>query len=79
VPYLGNIKLFEMPVLGFLGFLPFAIECWAMYIFSRSLLGSRLGSGNGLALHDDSIDEFWIATEAPSGTVAQSSPLRAHL
>src|SRR2546422_1374043 len=38
VPYLGNIKIFEMPVLGFLGFPPFAIECWAMYIFFRSLL-----------------------------------------
>lgn len=39
VPYFGNLKLFEMPVLGFLGFPPFAIECWAMYIFLRSLLG----------------------------------------
>lgn len=38
VPYLGDIKLFEMPVLGYLGFLPFAVECWAMYIFLRSLL-----------------------------------------
>jgi hypothetical protein len=42
VPYFGNIKIFEMPVLGFLGFPPFAIECWAMYIFVRSLLGSRV-------------------------------------
>lgn len=41
VPYFGNIKIFEMPVLGFLGFPPFAIECWAMYIFLRSLLSSR--------------------------------------
>ncbi len=38
VPYFGNIKIFEMPVLGYLGFPPFAIECWAMYIFLRSLL-----------------------------------------
>ena len=38
VPYLGDIKIFEMPVLGYLGFPPFAIECWAMYIFVRSLL-----------------------------------------
>ena len=41
VPYFGNVKLFEMPVLGFLGFPPFAIECWAMYIFVRSLLTSQ--------------------------------------
>ncbi|HEY0006135.1 MAG TPA: hypothetical protein VGB17_15250 [Pyrinomonadaceae bacterium] len=39
VPYLGQVKLFEMPVLGFLGFPPFAVECWAMYVFLRSLLG----------------------------------------
>jgi len=41
VPYLGNVKIFEMPVLGFLGFPPFAIECWAMYIFFRSLLSQK--------------------------------------
>ena len=41
VPYFGNVKIFEMPVLGFLGFPPFAIECWAMYIFVRSLLSAN--------------------------------------
>jgi hypothetical protein len=41
VPYFGDVKIFEMPVLGFLGFPPFAIECWAMYIFVRSLLSPR--------------------------------------
>jgi hypothetical protein len=38
VPFLGEIKIFEMPILGFLGFPPFAVECWVMYIFLRSLL-----------------------------------------
>ncbi len=38
VPYLGSIKLFEMPVLGFLGFMPFAVECLALYIFIRRLI-----------------------------------------
>lgn len=38
VPYLGNVKIFEMPVLGYLGFPPFAVECWVIYIFVRSLL-----------------------------------------
>jgi len=38
VPYFGNIKLFEMPVLGFLGFPPFAVECWVIYILLRSFL-----------------------------------------
>lgn len=38
VPYFGSIKIFEMPVLGYLGFPTFAVECWVMYIFLRSLL-----------------------------------------
>jgi hypothetical protein len=38
VPYFGNFKIFEMPVLGYLGFPPFAVECWVIYIFVRSLL-----------------------------------------
>lgn len=41
VPYFGNVKLFEMPVLGFLGFPPFAVECWVIYIFVHSLLRSN--------------------------------------
>jgi hypothetical protein len=41
VPYLGDVKIFEMPVLGYLGFLPFAVECWVMYIFCRSLLAQK--------------------------------------
>jgi hypothetical protein len=46
VPYLGRAKIFEMPVLGYLGFPPFAIECWAMYIFCRSLLGQTNHEGH---------------------------------
>ena len=41
VPYFGHIKLFEMPVVGYLAYLPFALECWALYVFARSLLGPR--------------------------------------
>lgn len=37
VPIFGNGKVFEMPVLGFLGFPPFALECYAMYNFLRLL------------------------------------------
>ncbi len=33
VPLVGNIKLFEMPILGFLGFPPFALECYVIYNF----------------------------------------------
>lgn len=38
VPYLGHIKLFEMPILGFLGFMPFAVESYAIYIFVRRFI-----------------------------------------
>lgn len=38
VPYLGHIKVFEMPVLGFLGFMPFTIESFAIYTFVRHVL-----------------------------------------
>ena len=31
VPILGDIKIFEMPVVGYLGFFPFAVECYVMY------------------------------------------------
>lgn len=37
IPILGHIKLFEMPVVGFLGFPPFAVEFFAMYSFARVL------------------------------------------
>ncbi len=37
VPYLPNVKLFEMPVLGYLGFMPFALECYLMYRLTRFL------------------------------------------
>jgi len=38
VPILGEIKVFEMPILGYLGFPPFAIECYTMYYFVYNLL-----------------------------------------
>ncbi len=47
VPFFGDVKIFEMPVLGFLGFPPFAVECWVMYIFLRSLLQPSAPVTNG--------------------------------
>ena len=35
VPILGHVKLFEMPVLGYLGFMVFAVEVYVMYNFAR--------------------------------------------
>lgn len=37
VPYWESLRLFEMPVLGYLGFPPFALEAFTMYNFLRSL------------------------------------------
>lgn len=37
VPYVSFFKIFEMPLLGYLGYLPFALELYAMYWFTRSL------------------------------------------
>jgi hypothetical protein len=38
VPFVGDLRLFEMPLLGFLGFPPFALEAFAAYV-SLSRLG----------------------------------------
>lgn len=35
VPIMQHVKLFEMPLPGFLGFPPFALECFTMYVFVR--------------------------------------------
>jgi len=37
VPFVGFFKIFEMPLLGYLGYFPFAFELYAMYWFVRSL------------------------------------------
>jgi hypothetical protein len=37
VPFLGEFKIFEMPVLGFLGFPPFALECWILYYLVKAI------------------------------------------
>jgi hypothetical protein len=38
-PMFQDWKIFEMPAPGYLGFLPFALECFAMYVFVARLLG----------------------------------------
>ena len=36
VPIVGHIKIFEMPVLGYLGFPPFAVECFTLWAFVKN-------------------------------------------
>jgi hypothetical protein len=38
-PIFQRWKIFEMPVPGFLGFLPFALECFTMYVMAAWLVG----------------------------------------
>ena len=38
-PIMQKEKIFEMPVLGYGGFLPFALDCFALYYFASWLLG----------------------------------------
>jgi hypothetical protein len=35
VPILPNLRVFEMPLLGYGGFPPFAVECFTMYVATR--------------------------------------------
>jgi hypothetical protein len=54
-PIFQNFKLFEMPVPGFLGFPPFALECFAMYslccwaLQADRLLAARRGASGQAA------------------------------
>jgi len=47
VPIMENLKIFEMPVPGYFGFPPFALECFTMYVFTRRLF-TRGGRAIGL-------------------------------
>jgi hypothetical protein len=38
LPYAGDLKVFEMPALGYLGFPPFALECFAIYHYIAGVL-----------------------------------------
>ena len=38
MPYLGQVKLFEIPGLSYLGFPPFARECSSLYHWLRGRL-----------------------------------------
>lgn len=38
-PVMQHEKIFEMPAVGFLGFLPFALECFCMYVTAAWLAG----------------------------------------
>jgi hypothetical protein len=39
VPFLNFWHVFEMPLLGYLGYIPFALELFALYHLAIGLLG----------------------------------------
>jgi hypothetical protein len=41
VPNVGSFKVFEMPILGYLGYIPFAWELYALYHYVFGLIGVR--------------------------------------
>jgi hypothetical protein len=63
VPYVGRPKLFEMPLLGYGGYLPFALEIYAFYQFIH-----------GLAFRTRDV---WLGFDAP-GQPRPVPPTRGH-
>ncbi|MEJ2070954.1 MAG: hypothetical protein P8X58_11200 [Syntrophobacterales bacterium] len=58
LPVLNFGKIFEMPVLGYLGFLPFALECAVMYRFLK-LIDQRLSGSARLCFYLAQV-AFWL-------------------
>ena len=74
VPIMENVKIFEMPVPGYLGFPAFALECFTMYVFARTVcvstvsgFGPFVGPGRPIALSSDSSADTPLE-ETPAGT-----------
>ena len=63
VPVFPSVRLFEMPLVGYLGFPPFALEVFAMYHFVRPLVGLSDARGPG----PDSAATDPIPTDATRG------------
>jgi hypothetical protein len=71
VPAFPSVKLFEMPLAGYLGFQPFALEVYAMYHAVRPL--ARLPEPDGGIVDDPSIE----ATRGGDTTVAKKGKQRS--
>jgi len=50
VPFFEEGKLFEMPLPGFLGFLPFALECFAIWNFAKAVARRTTSKAKGIGL-----------------------------
>ena len=43
IPYVDFFKIFEMPILGYLGYLPFGLELFAIVIFANYIIKRYIG------------------------------------
>ena len=41
IPHFNSLHVFEMPLIGYLGYLPFSLELFAMYYFMCGILGVK--------------------------------------
>lgn len=78
VPFLEDLKLFEMPLLGFIGFPCFALEAWSLYhlLAPRTKLSTVIPSLAFVALVLGGMDRWTISSTTPRlaelpGTTAQ--------
>ena len=55
VPYVSHLKVFEMPALGYLGFPPFALECYAMYHWLRGAPGDGGPDAHGAIIRSHAV------------------------
>lgn len=64
-PMFQQVKIFEMPAPGFLGFLPFALECFCMYVTARWIATKLLKSSRPMvfALPGETFDERKLPEE----------------
>ena len=67
VPFLEGLKIFEMPLVGFLGFPFFALEAWSLYhlLAPRTDRRSLLVSGAFALLVLAGIDHWTVSSTAP--------------
>jgi Domain of unknown function (DUF4332) len=67
VPFLEGLKIFEMPLVGFLGFPFFALEVWSLYhlLAPRTDRRSLLASGVFAVLVLAGIDRWTVSSTAP--------------
>lgn len=41
IPFVGRFKVFEMPILGYAGYLPFGLQCAVIGAMVKALIGKK--------------------------------------